>query len=205
VLVAVGGQLVVPPIATELVRHRLGKDGRVISARLSAFPWLQLLWQHADSLSAKLADYRVAPGRIEELLHEAEGIDRLDVSIGVVRTGALTLRDVSLDKRGDELVGVAQLSLQDLREALPIIRSLRPVHDGRGQVVLRGEVGMLGVSAPVEVSVAAREGRLMVAPTGPLGMLATLTLYDDPRLRVQSVSATTVPGGLRFEARGRAA
>jgi hypothetical protein len=203
VLVAVGGQLVAPQIATQLLRQRLGRDGKVISAQLSAFPWVQLLWQHADRLSAKLADYEVAPGQIEQLLHEAGGIDTLDISVGVVRSGALTLHDVTLNKNGDELVGVARLRLEDLRTALPIVQSLTPVHDSKGQLVLRGSVGMLGVSVPVEVSVAARDGKLVVAPTGPLGLLATLTLYDDPRLRVQSVTASTVPGGLRFEARGR--
>ena len=201
-LVTVGGQLVVPPLASELLRHRLSRDGKVISAQLSAFPWVQLLWQHADKLSARLADYEVAPGRIEQLLHEADGVSTLDIAIGVVRSGLLTLHDVSLKKHGGELIGVARLSLQDLRAALPIIRSLKPVHDSGGELVLRGAVGLLGVSAPVEVSVAARDGKLVVAPTGPLGMLATLTLYDDPHLRVQSITATTVPGGLRFEARG---
>jgi hypothetical protein len=71
VVVLVGGQLVVPPIATTVLRHRLAKDGRVISAHVSAFPWVQLLWQHADKVTARMADYSAAPSQLTTMLHEA--------------------------------------------------------------------------------------------------------------------------------------
>ena len=202
-VVLVGGQLVVPPIATTVLRHRLAKDGRVISAHLSAFPWVQLLWQHADRVTARMADYSAAPQQITKLLNEAEGVGTLDISIDVVHTGSLTLHDVSFSKHGDEMVGAAQLDLRDLQSALPIVRSLTPVEDSGGQLVLRGTASVFGVSAAVDVVVAARDGKLVVAPTGLLGAFATVTLYDDPQIRVQSVSATAVPGGLRFVARGQ--
>ena len=40
-------------------------------------------------------------------------------------------------------------------------------------------------------------------PHGYGARWATLTLYDEPQIRVESVSAATVPGGVRFVARGR--
>lgn len=203
VFVTVGGQLLVPPIATMVLRHRLAKDGRVITARLSAFPWLQLLWRQADSVSLRMADYNAGPEKIQRSLQEAERVGKLDVSIGVVHTGLLTLHDVSFSKRGDELVGAAQLDLRDLQAALPIVRSLTPVHDASGQLVLRGSASVLGVSASVDVSVAARDGKLVVAPTGLFGAFATITVFDDPQISVQSVSARAVPGGVRFVARGQ--
>lgn len=201
----VAGQLVAPWIATAILRHRLAKDGRVISVHVSAFPWVRLLWQHADKVTVRLADYDAAPGRIDELLRESKGIQTLDVSVGVIHTGPLTLRDVSFDKRGGELVGAARLDLADLRSALPIIRSLTPVHDAGGELVLRGTASVLGVSATAEVAVTARDGKLVVAPTGLFGALATVTVFDDPQIRVQSVSGTTVAGGVRFVARGKLA
>ncbi len=202
-MVLVGGQLLVPAIATTVLRHRLSKHGTVISARLSAFPWVELLWQHADSVTARMADFNAQPQELDQLLQQADGIGKLDISIGVVHTGLLTLRDVSFSKHGDEMVGVARLELGDLRDALPIVRSLTPVPDSGGQLVLRGSASVLGVNAAVDFVVAARDGKLVVAPAGLLGAFATVTLFDDPQIRVQSVDATTVPGGVRFVVHGR--
>jgi hypothetical protein len=203
VVVLVGGQLAVPPIATTVLRHRLAKDGRVISVRLSAFPWLQLLWQHADKATVRMADYNAPPAKITKLLQEAEGVGTLEISIGVIHTGLLTLHDVSFSKHGDEMTGAARLELRDLQAALPIVHSLTAVENADGQLVLRGTAGVLGVNASVDLAVTATDGKLVVAPTGFFGAFATVTLFDDPQIDVQSVSASTVHGGLRFVARGR--
>jgi hypothetical protein len=202
-VVLVGGQLLAPAIATIVLRHRLAKDGRVIGARVSAFPWVQLLWQHADRVSVRMADYSAPPSRITTLLQEAEGVGALDISIGVIHTGLLTLHEVSFSKHGDAMVGAAQLDLRDLQAALPIVRSLTPVHDADGQLVLRGSASVLGVNASVDVAVTASDGKLVVAPTGLFGAFATVTLFEDPQIRVQSVSASAVRGGVRFVARGQ--
>ena len=199
----VGGQLVAPPIATSLLRHRLAKDGKVLSVRVSAFPWPQLLWRHADAVTVRMASYRADTGTLTSTLGEVAGVGTLGVTVGVLHTGLLTLHDVSLTKRDDELVGAADLELRDLRAALPVVQSLTPVHDSRGQVVLRGTARVLGVRASVDAIVAARDGKLVVSPTGLLGAFATVTLYDDPRVYVRSVTAKTVPGGLRFVAKGK--
>ncbi len=197
--------MLVPAIATTVLRHRLAQHGRVISVRVSAFPWVELLWQSADSVTARMADFSAPPDQLHSLLDEAEGVGKLEVSIGVVHTGLLTLRDVSFSKQGDEMEGVGRLELEDLRAALPVVRSLTPVQDTGGQLVLRGSASVFGVNAAVDVVVAARDGKLVVAPAGLLGAFATLTVYDDPQVRVQSVAATTVPGGVRFVVRGRVA
>jgi hypothetical protein len=202
-IVLVGGQFVAPSIATRVLRQRLAKDGKLLSAHLSAFPWVQLLWQHADRVSATMADYNATPGQIESMVHQTDGIGEVDVSIGVVHTGLLTLHAVRFTKRGDELVGVGTLELSDLQAALPVVRSLTPVPESNGQVLLRGTASVLGVQTSVDVVIAARGGKLVVAPSGLLGAFATVTLYDDPEIRVQSVTATTVPGGLRFVTRGK--
>jgi hypothetical protein len=203
VVVLVGGQLIVPRIATTVLHHRLAKYGKVISASLSAFPWLELIEQHADTIDARMVNYDVPASQLKSLLHEAEGIGTLNISMGVVHTGLLTLHDVSFIKHGDEMVGTAQLKLADLRAALPIVQSLTPVADSDGQLVLRGTASVLGVKASVDVTVAARDGKLVVAPSGLFGALATVTLYQDPGIYVQSVTATPIPGGLRFVTRGQ--
>lgn len=203
VVVLVGGQLAAPPIATTILRHRLATDGRVISVRISALPWFQLLWQHADRVAVRMASYHAARDRIPQLLDEAEGVGTLEVEAGQVHTGLLTLHDVSFSKHADELLGSARVELRDLRAALPIVRSLTPVDEAGGRLLLRGTVSVLGVNAAVDLVVTAVDGKLVVAPTGLLGAFATLTLFDDPKVDVRSVDAGAVPGGVRFVVRGR--
>jgi len=53
----------------------------------------------------------------------------------------------------------------------------------------------------VSATVAARDGALVVAPDVPFGGIATLTLFDDPHVYVESVSASGVPGGFRVSGR----
>jgi hypothetical protein len=54
--------------------------------------------------------------------------------------------------------------------------------------------------------VRASEGAITVAPENiPFGALATFTVFEDPRVRVTSVGATTRPGGYGLTAAGRLA
>ncbi len=175
----------------------------MLQAHLSAFPWFKLLWSRADNITARLGDVRVAPARIEQLLRQTGGVDEVEVSAATVRTGLLVLHDVRLTKHGQQLTGAGRLALGDLRAAVPMLQSLRPVSGPRGQLVLRGTASVLGVGAAVEVTVAARNGKLVLTPTGVLGVFGGITLYDDPRVHVESVGATSVPGGIRFVAHAR--
>ena len=43
----------------------------------------------------------------------------------------------------------------------------------------------------------------MIAADGPLARLGTMTLFDDPRVRVTSVGARAVPGGFTIDRRRR--
>ena len=77
---------------------------------------------------------------------------------------------------------------------------VEPIASGDGQLMLRGTASFLGLSATVDAIVAAQNGALVVAPDVPFGGIATLTLFNDPHVQVQSVSAATVPGGFRVSA-----
>jgi hypothetical protein len=54
----------------------------------------------------------------------------------------------------------------------------------------------------VDVTVSARDGELVAAPDVPFGALATITLFADPGVDVQSINAAAVPGGFSVQARG---
>ena len=69
--------------------------------------------------------------------------------------------------------------------------------------MLRGTASVFGVTATVDANVRAQDGRLVVVPQVPFGGLATVTVFDDPRVEVDAVSASSAPGGFRVAAAGR--
>jgi hypothetical protein len=91
----------------------------------------------------------------------------------------------------------------DLRRSIPILQSVVPVESSDGRLTLRGTASLFGVSATVDATVSASDGQLVVAPDVPFGGFATVTVFSDPRVEVQSVAATTAPGGFRVTATGR--
>jgi hypothetical protein len=202
-LLLVVAQLVLPGIAAQLLRDRLARSGTVLQVQVDAFPAIELLWHQADHVVIRLADYRPNPANLSTLVSQASDVGSLDASASELDTGLLTLRDATLSKRGSELVGSARVTEADLRSAVPFLGGVQPIASGNGQLTLRGTVTLLGVSASVDTTVAAQGGKLIVQPDVPLGGLATLTLFSNPHVQVQSVSASPAPGGFSVSARAR--
>jgi hypothetical protein len=71
VVLLVVGQLVLPGIAAQRLRDRLGRSGRVLEVQVSAFPALKLLWHHADSVVVRMASYRAAPSDLPGTIDQA--------------------------------------------------------------------------------------------------------------------------------------
>ncbi|HET6865150.1 MAG TPA: hypothetical protein VFH80_04470 [Solirubrobacteraceae bacterium] len=199
-LVLVIAQLVLPGIATNVLRDQLSKSGTVLSVSVRAFPAVELLWGQADSVVVRMGRYQAGASEIGNKLGRAADVGSLDVSAQVVQSGVLTLRNARLRKQGNELIGSATVMQSDLRAAVPFLDDVQPVASSDGQLVLRGTASLLGLNASVDAVVAARNGALVVAPDVPFGGIATITLLDDPHVRVQSVSAVAVPGGFKVRA-----
>lgn len=197
-VVLVVAQLVLPGIAASRLRSQLSKSGTVLSVKVSAFPAITLLWGQADTVVVRLSRYSAGASQIGDKLGSAASVGTLDVSAQVLDSGALTLRDATLHKRGNELSGSAVVMESDLRAAVPFLQNVQPVASSGGQLILRGTASLLGLTATVDAVVAAQDGALVVAPDVPFGGLATITLLNDPHVRVQSVSAADVPGGFRL-------
>jgi hypothetical protein len=196
-------QLVLPGIAANRLRDQLSRSGTVLSVSVSAFPAIQLLWHHADKVVVRMADYRSAASDVGNRLDDAGGVGTIDASAQEFVTGALTLRNATLSKRGSELFGAATITQADLRTAVPFLQDVQPVASSGGQLIMRGTASLLGLTATVDAVVAARAGALVVAPDVPFGGIATITLFNDPHIQVQSVSAASVPGGFRFNAQAK--
>jgi hypothetical protein len=203
VVVLVVAQLVLPGIAQQRIRDRLQGSGQVLSVEVSAFPAIELLWHHADTVTVRLGRYRSSPGRLSNLLDQAGGVGTLTASASELQTGLLTVHDAVLHKHGDQLTGTARITEADIRTALPVLRSVTPVASGDGRLTVRGAATLFGVSAAVDATVGAQDGKLVVVPDVPFGGLATVTVFADPRVKVQTVGATATAGGFIVRATAR--
>jgi hypothetical protein len=202
-LVLVVAQLALPGIAAQRLRDQLARHGTVLGVQVDAFPAITLLWHHADKVVIRMASYQAGAGSVGQQLAQAGDVGSLDASTAVFRSGLLTLRDASLHKHGAELTGTATVTEQDLRTAVPFLDNVQPVASGDGALTLRGTATLFGLSASADATVAAQDGKIVVTPNVPFGGLATLTLFNNPRVAVESVSASPAAGGFTVSATAR--
>jgi hypothetical protein len=202
-VVLVVAQLVLPGIAAQRLRDRLARSGTVLDVSVSAFPAIKLLWHRADRVVVRMGRYASSSGELGGTLAQTADVGTIDASVQEFNSGLLTLRNAHLRKRGDELAGSATVTQADLRSAVPFLDNVQPVASGGGRLTLRGTASLLGLSATVDATVVAQNGALRVAPDVPFGGLATITLFDDPRVRVESVGARSIPGGFTLFVHGR--
>lgn len=203
ILLLVVAQLVLPGIAAQRLRDRLARSGQVLSVKVDAFPAIELLWHRADRVVIRMASYRAPPGPLGDTLAQASDVGSIDASVERLETGLLTLEDVTLRKRGNQLNGSATVTEATLRAAVPFLDGVQPIASGDGRLTLRGTATVLGVRASIDATVGAEHGKLVVAPDIPFGGLATITVFSNPHLEVEGVSAAGVPGGFSVTGRAR--
>ena len=204
-LVIVGllvAQLLLPGIAAHRIRSQLGRYGKVQSVSVRAFPAVELLWHHADSVSVRLSSFRSDGSGLDGRLDQLSDVGTLHVSAARVTVGLLTVRDARLVKHGAALVAAARVTDADLRGVLPVLRRVTPAASSSGQLVLRGTADVLGVTISVDFSVRVSRGAIVVAPDVPFGGAVTVTAFSDPAVRVTSISAAPVSGGFTVRATG---
>lgn len=194
VLVLVLAQLLLPGIAAERVRARVGKYGAVESVSVKAWPAVKLLWGSADSVTVRAKSLRMSPQQTVKLLGEARGVKRMSLTAESVKEGPLQLQEASFQKHGDALRGQAQTTRADVGKALGegIEVHLKSSHDGQVQVSASG--GLFGVQTSIDAVARAQEGKLVVHPLGFLLEGLKLTLIDNPRVYVEGVGASAVAG-----------
>jgi hypothetical protein len=193
----IASQLLLPALAARAVRQRVGRYGPVLSVHVSAFPALQLLWEHGQSATVRTGALSMTSAQASDLLWSARGFDALDVSSASVLMGPTRVDALSMKKRGHSLQVLATLTPADVRAALPAgvqVQGLAAGAEGTLEVTLGGE--LFGISASVATLVQVSEGKLVAAPRGlSLGGLTQLTLFSDPHLYVNSATFTPLPGG----------
>ena len=203
VILLVVAQLVLPGIAEKQLRDRLGRSGTVESVQISAFPAIELLWNHADRVVVRMRNYHSGTAHLGSLLSEAGGVDAVDATAGTLTAGLLTVRDAVLQKRGDGVTATAEVTESDLRAAIPVLQSVVPVASGGGELTLRGTATLFGVTATVDATARAQNGQILVTPDVPFGGFATITVFANPAVEVQGIAAIPTVDGFRATATGR--
>jgi hypothetical protein len=203
VLLLLIAQLILPGLAADQLRDRLSKNGKVLDVEVSAFPAIELLWHQADKVVVRMESYRSTAGHLSSLLDQAADVGTLDASVASFDTGLLSLHDATLHKRGNTLTGSATVTEAALKAAVPFLDSVQPVASSGGQLTLRGTGTLLGVTASLDATVRAQNGALVVTPDVPFGGLATITVFHDPHVTVQSVAARAASGGFSVTAQAK--
>jgi hypothetical protein len=189
-LLFVLAQVLLPRIAASRISSRVGRYGKVRSVSVSAWPALELLWDHADSVRVSASSLALSPSQLGSLLWEARGVDSLQVSADSVRLGTLTVSDASLSKRGNALNAEAVVSEADIKAALPPGFGVRLLRSAGGEVEVQASGGLFGVGASVNAVAGASEGKLVAHPLGFLIEGLRLTLFADPHVYVEGVGAS---------------
>lgn len=155
----------------------------------------------AEALTKAAEQAKLTNGDLGALIDQAQRTDRLDERLPELTRDGVTLRDVVLHKDGEAAFAEATVDADELAEYLPEGVNLRydPKAGGEG-IVFKGTTTVLGVKVPVTARVTAEDGAVVVNPEGlPIGRT---TLFSDPRLRVERLSAKPARGGLRVRVEG---
>lgn len=184
-------QVALPVLAEDRLRTELAETGTVTSVHVSAFPALKLLFEKADSVRVRMSSASVGVGDLGDRLASTGRAGEVDFEVAELSLGPLAIRDVSLAKDGDDLVGTASITSADLAAALPVDLGLQPVESADGALVVEAQVGPVAVRGRLSDS----DGTLVIAPDGLLGGFASVTVFEDPRVRVDGVTARPYPDG----------
>lgn len=211
VLVLVVGQLVLPGVAARRLTDQLTPLGSRPTVKVSAFPAVKLLFHHADKVQVTMPVARTGTGTaLADQLQRTSAVGRLDVRVGTLHAGLLTVHDAHLTKRSGVLAASGTIRDADLAASLPpILQGVRaaPQQDGNG-LVLDGTLDVPFVGRiQAQARVAAVDGAIVTrAENIPiLDQIASLTIFQDPRVAVESVGATEHAGGFDLTATGRLA
>ena len=190
VVLLVIAQLLLPWLAARRISSRVGRYGKVLSVSVSAWPVLELLWGHADSVRVRAKSLALSPAQVGSLLWEARATSSIDVSAESVQLGQLRVSDGSLRKRGSALSAQALTSEADVAAALPSGFGVRLLRSEGGEVEVRATGGLFGIGASVNAVAGASDGKLVAHPLGFLIEGLQLTLFSDPHVYVEGVGAS---------------
>ncbi len=182
-------QVLLPRIAASQISSKVGRYGHVEHVSVSAWPAVELLWRHADSVHVKATDLSLSPAEISSLLWEGRSTSRLDIEAANLHVGSLALSDATLRKRGAQLEAHATTTQAAAEAALGAGVSVRLTGSAGGRVQVRVGGSLFGVGASVPAVAEAVDGKLLAHPEGFLIEGFKLTVFSDPHVHIEGVEA----------------
>jgi hypothetical protein len=191
-IAAAVAQFALPGVAEDSLRSDLSRFGPVGQVNVESSPAVKLLWHKADRVDVSMDSYRSEPGghgSLAGFLSDTRSTGKLNARVGKLEAQLVTLSGVELHKDGDAVVGRAELTQRDLSEALPSFVGLRPIEASQNGILVSASGSVLGKTARLRLQVLADKGRVVVRPDVPFGSLATIKVFNDPRVYVDSLGA----------------
>jgi hypothetical protein len=204
VVVLVASQLILPSLASRLIRESLEPQDRGVSVSVSSFPALGLLFGHADSATVHIVEARSGgTGSLEQLLARVGHVGNLNATAQTMHLGPLELSDVSLSKHGSDLTARATVTRSAIEHVLPFGLRIDATNASGGlRLILATTV--LGQRVMAGALLTTRNGALEVAPELPVLDLINVPVFNDPRLRLTSIVVhASRSGAYVFGVRGR--
>lgn len=198
-------QLILPTIAADRIRDSLTTHATGVQVSVSATPALELLFGQADSVTVHIDQLYPLRKRatLGGLFARIGNTDDLDASVQHAMIGGLALQHIVLTKRGTQLRGHATVTRAAIASALPLNLRLAEQNPNPHTLLLSGSTSVLGHTITGTAIVTVEGGSLVIAPDVPLLGFLHLTLFDDPRVDVQTVSARSDGDAYTFAATGR--
>ena len=208
VAVAALAELFLVGYAERRAAGSLEGSGSGVEVTIEARPAVKLLLGRADEVVVRASELKPRDNAkqqggegLGDLLARTKAAQRIDARVDSLVTRRVTLRDVSVVKRGDRVSAEASVTRAEIEDALPGNLTLS-TPGGSGDFQVAGKASLLGREVSVRAMISVSRGRLVIEPrVGGVAVL-TLGLFDDPRVLVDDVSATAVSGGYRFTADG---
>lgn len=202
VVLLVATQVLLPMIAVRVVRDRVGDPGADVTVK--AFPALKMAFGHVDRIT--IAASRIGDGEedLSARLEEAGKVGEIDATIGEIPVEGLVLRDVRARVDDGAVTASASVELAQLEAMVPGgggLKALPAEADGSPRFSAR--VTVLGITTEVPLVVAARDGRVEVAPDLPIAGALRIPVFENPRMRIDAVSSAVDGDVVRLDVRGR--
>jgi hypothetical protein len=190
-------QAILPRLAAERVRDQIKPYGHLENVSVKAFPAIELLWGKAESASATAKRLSLSEAEAVKLVWEARGVRESTLRVGALQLslpglpGGVVLHDAILRKRGDSVSTQSTITQADLDAASPSGVRIRLLASAPGTVKVLASGSLFGVQATVEAVAMPSEGKLIAQPLNiPFGAFVRMTLFADPHLYLEGISAT---------------
>lgn len=190
-------QAILPRLAAQRVRDRVKPYGRLEDVSVKAFPAIELLWGKAESVSAIAKRLSLSEADAVKLVWEARGVHDSTLKVAALKLAipalpsGVVLHDALVRKRANHISAQSTITQADLDAASPNGVRVRLLPSAPSTLKVSASGSLFGVRATVEAVAMPSEGKLIAQPVNiPFGAFVRLTLFADPHLYLEGISAS---------------